>query len=132
MTILVIFTILMTLVLLSTGIFLIFAGRWMPKLTKMMALKPSQPSIISKLGVWKLRTLGIFHIVISSFVLIAMAIPGIGPYLPFNLALILIVGIFLVKLGYVSVFIKEKESRFEEFITGLVVVLPFDNFGWFY
>jgi hypothetical protein len=108
MMIIVIFTILITIVFLGTGIFLIFAGRWIEKIT---GSATEQLPLISRLGVWQLRTMGLFHIILSVLVLVTIAIPGVGPYLPFYIALIPLLVYFLLIWVILVLSLKSKREQ---------------------
>ena len=110
MIILVIFTILLTLLLLGTGILLVFSDRWMPKLLKMMSSTPPQSSIIASIGVWKLKALGIFQIVVSIFVFISIAAPNVGSSLPFIITLIPFIAYILLGWVMLAFSIRNKKA----------------------
>ena len=103
----------MTVVLFGTGVFLLLSDRWMPRLAKIMSFSLPQPSPMFRIGVWKLRSLGIFHIVLSIFIFVAIAVPSVGPSLPFGVLYIPLLAYLL--LGWVmivlSIMNKKRDSR---------------------
>jgi hypothetical protein len=111
MTFLTIFVIFIALVLLGEGILFLLNDRWMPKLEKIMTLTPRQSSAISRIGVWKLRSLGVSHIVVSIFIFIAITVPDVGPSLPFTIAFIPLLAYVLLGWVMVALSLKNRKTR---------------------
>jgi hypothetical protein len=100
--------VLMTVIMFSQGIFLLLSHKWMPKLMNIMALSPEQSSIL-KIGVWRFRVLGIFHILLSICVLIALAFPELVAFVPVLVLLIPLI-IFLL-LGWITLALSFKYRK---------------------
>ena len=63
--------------------------------------KPPEPSAIARIGVWKLRALGIFNIMASIYLFVEVVTPSAGQYIPFVIALMLTALIANFVLGIV-------------------------------
>jgi len=103
----------MVLIQLGTGILFLINDRWMPRLRRSMSLPPPQSLVISRLSVWMLRVLGIFHITLSVFLFIAVAVPDVAPSLPFNIVFIQLLVYFLLGLAILvfSIMNKKRGSK---------------------
>lgn len=72
-----------TVFIFLTGIFwLVFSHKLILYFAKVMSLKPMTPSPTAGISIWKLRLIGIFHILIALFISVALAIPQALNYLP--------------------------------------------------
>ena len=77
------FEVAIAVVLFITGIFLlVFSHKLILYFVKVISLKPRTSSQIDKISIWKLRLLGIFHILIALFISIALAVPQALHYIP--------------------------------------------------
>ncbi len=68
--------ILFALGFLGYGILLLFGNRWLPKFKKFTSYKPTEEATVTKTEIWWFRARGIFHIVISLYLLALIVIPG--------------------------------------------------------
>ena len=101
----------MIVILLFTGTFLLFYSRiFILHIAKVMSLTPVTSSRATRTSIWKLRVLGISHIVIALFISIALAVPRALDYVPSYILLIPILTYFILSLVALVFYFKGKKA----------------------
>ncbi len=100
----------MIVILLLTGTILLFySRRFILYIAKVMSLTPVTLSPAARTSIWKLKVLGIFHIVIALFISIAVAVPRALHYIPSYILFIPILIYFILSLVALVFYFKGKK-----------------------
>jgi len=73
--------------------------------------KPPEPSTVSKIGVWKLRALGIFYLTVSILLILPIVIPNVNLSIPLIVAVMALIANFVLGIVWAHQTRNQKASR---------------------